>query len=345
MVRFSDLWSAQSLKAGERGVWYHTDAASFVLDVRNGSQRAMAGKKDTAASSLAASMIRLLRQRRAHGDGDVPLTLEELSRLADPAASPKTVLAAVLPQRRAFGASALVARRDLAAPVALLEDLPSLAASPATLLYALKCNRTASNHAASPSELKTKLTGKLKKPFQDAVNCRLAEGVVPPGVGWVLIRNTRKLFLLSDLHSGINGPLARGDSTDRSELGAPYAVPRPAEDHVGPGISHAPAVATEAASIAAPASVSSLAFALAFDGAFARLDRQLGGHNFVSLVELRRSLAFARDSFDAGLRELRVAGRYTLSAAEGRHGLTAGEREAGLLENGTLFLYVSRKSP
>jgi hypothetical protein len=51
-----------------------------------------------------------------------------------------------------------------------------------------------------------------------------------------------------------------------------------------------------------------------------------------------------RAAFDTGLHQLRVAGRYSLSAAEGRHGLSPEEREAGITEDGTLLLYVSRRT-
>ena len=51
------------------------------------------------------------------------------------------------------------------------------------------------------------------------------------------------------------------------------------------------------------------------------------------------------DVFNAELRKLRVAGRYTLSAAEGRHGISPEEHAAGIVEDGSLLLYVSRKAP
>jgi hypothetical protein len=84
-------------------------------------------------------------------------------------------------------------------------------------------------------------------------------------------------------------------------------------------------------------------FARAFDEAFGQLDRQRGGHNHVSLVELRRAVPVDRATFDAGLQDLRRAGRYTLSAAEGRHGISPADQEAGLHEDGALLLYVSRR--
>jgi hypothetical protein len=86
-------------------------------------------------------------------------------------------------------------------------------------------------------------------------------------------------------------------------------------------------------------------FARAFDEAFDRINRHKGGHNLVGLQELRRLLPSARAEFDDGLRRLRLAGRYTLSAAEGRHGISPEEREASILEDGSLLLYVSRRSP
>ena len=80
-----------------------------------------------------------------------------------------------------------------------------------------------------------------------------------------------------------------------------------------------------------------------FDETFARLDRERGGHNHVSLVDLRRALALDRPAFDAVLQDLRRSARYTLSAAEGRHGLHAEEQEAGIHEDGALLLFVSRR--
>jgi hypothetical protein len=94
---------------------------------------------------------------------------------------------------------------------------------------------------------------------------------------------------------------------------------------------------------ASPAPRSEEDFARLFDDAFARLDRERGGHNLVSLVGLRQSLPVSREAFDDGLRGLRRQGRYSLSAAEGRHGLSPEERQAGLVEDGTLLLYVSRR--
>jgi hypothetical protein len=85
-------------------------------------------------------------------------------------------------------------------------------------------------------------------------------------------------------------------------------------------------------------------FARRFEDAFNHLDRERGGHNFLSLVQLRQALAdVPRAAFDAELRALLLAGRFSLSAAEGRHGLTVEERTAGIVEDGILLLYASRR--
>jgi hypothetical protein len=84
-------------------------------------------------------------------------------------------------------------------------------------------------------------------------------------------------------------------------------------------------------------------FAQHFEEAFCKIDRDKGGSNFVSLVALRQALPMEHAVFDAGLDQLRRTGRYTLSSAEGRHGVSDEERAAGILEEGTLLLYVSRK--
>lgn len=280
--------------------------------------------KSDAPSILADKMVQILRQRKERGECDSPLTLEQLAKLADPQATKTVTLAANL-ARKTFGAHALAARRDVHAPVSLLEDLPHLAAGPELLMYMLSSARTASNHASSVAELKRKLTSKLQAVFQDAVQRRIAENALPPGVGWLLIRNAKKLFLLTDLHTG--------RKEEKQEPATPITLETPSTQYSVLGTSYS-APTTPPPRLCAD-----------FDAVFARLDRAAGGHNFVSLVDLRRELPLGRAAFDTELRQLRLAGRYTLSAAEGRHGLSATEQEAGIVEDGTLLLYVSRKSP
>src|SRR4051812_39684185 len=115
----------------------------------------MASRKDPVAD-LAEKLVRVLEERRRLGPDVSPLSLKRVAELADATASAKTILAAVHPQRRAFSGRAVVARKDLNAPVALLDDLPHLAASPVLLEYLLESVRTAANQAATVADLKQK---------------------------------------------------------------------------------------------------------------------------------------------------------------------------------------------
>lgn len=265
----------------------------------------MAARKRDPAVLLAEQLVQALRQLATAPDGRYPVTLHELAQRVDPRASPRMILAAAGPRRKEFSQHALVARADLLAPVALLEDLPRLATSALLLEYVLEVNRTASNQAFTPSVLRSKVTGKLQKPFQEALLQQIDAGTLPTTVGWVLVTRSKKLFLMRDLHQG------HGGDTNQP----------------------------------APATTTAIqAFGPAFEKAFTELDRRSGGHNFVSLAELRQAIGVERSVFDEELRQLRALGEYSLSAAEGRHGLSEADRAAGILEDGTLLLYVSRKA-
>ena len=147
------------------------------------------------------------------------------------------------------------------------------------------------------------------RPFIDAINCQIETNSLPPTIGWMWIGNKKQVFFLEDVHR------------------ATASVPTPPP--VQPPVPHETPVD----------------FPHAFETAFNQIDRQKGAHNFVSLVDLRQVLPLPRDVFDAELRKLRIDGRYTLSGAEGRHGITNEDRAAGIVEHGSLLLYVSRKTP
>jgi hypothetical protein len=282
--------------------------------------------KSDALSILAEKMVQTLRQRKERGESDIPLALEQLGKLADPTAMAPTILRAAAPSRKAFKVHAIAARQALDAPVVLHEDVPHLVASPVLLHFALGCARTPANHAVSVAEMKRKLTSKLQSAFQEAVQRRIVEDALPPGIGWLLIKNSKKLFFLTDLHPGRTHTENAAKLRPEPQSGDTSAQARIAE-------------------CSAPVTLPPPGIESDFDTVFARLDRQAGGHNFVSLVDLRRELPLGRTAFDTELRQMRLAGRYTLSAAEGRHGLSTTELEAGIVEDGTLLLYISRKSP
>jgi hypothetical protein len=206
-----------------------------------------------------------------------------------------------------FRSQALVAiARQPDAPVALVADRDAVAASPLLVRAALGAARSADNQAVGLADLKKKLVPALQQPFADALGRHIADGRLPPGVGCLRIRKKPHLFLLADL-----------------------GVPAPAQP---------PALAQ-------PALASPQDFTRLFEEAFDRLDRERGSHNLVSLVGLRRAVPADRAAFDAELQRLRRAGRYSLSAAEGRHGISPEERDAAIPEDGSLLLFVSRRGP
>jgi hypothetical protein len=85
-----------------------------------------------------------------------------------------------------------------------------------------------------------------------------------------------------------------------------------------------------------------------FRGEFARAMKRVESRssrpNFVSLVDLRKELPnISREDFDRHLYQLRRSGLYTTTGAEGRGGLKPEEREAGIVEDGVLQLFLSRR--
>lgn len=278
---------------------------------------ARVAKPDDAAR-LAEGMLVALQ---AWPDAGWPPTATEVAHKIDPRVSAKAVLSAL--RRKALAAVALPVRMEPESPIALMADAPRLAAAPATLEFVLRSKRTRSLHLFTVAQLKEKVTsrGRLKELFAAAVNEQIGAGRVPATVAWVLDRRP-KLFLLENLN------VAAGALGGGFPSGGPSCSPGPALPE--PGGAAEPAVP----------------FDVRFDEVFRRLDRQAGSHNFVSLVALRRALAeFAREEFDRSLDALRRAGHYGLSAAESYSGISAEQREAGIVEAGSLLLYVSRKSP
>ena len=81
-------------------------------------------------------------------------------------------------------------------------------------------------------------------------------------------------------------------------------------------------------------------------GAFGKIDARNGGTNFVKLSDLRAAMPqLSRAAFDKAFRAERQAGKWAMSPHEGVRGkLTAGEKAAGIRENGELLVYVARRS-
>ncbi len=260
-----------------------------------------------AAEVLAEKLLAALRAARQAGP-DYPLPLARLVEQADPEAPERLVKSALA--HGSFNCCALTAlpgKRD--SLVALNEDRDRLAGDPRLLEQALAGTRTADNQAVPLADLGKKLAPDLRPIFTTAVEKDVAAGTLPAGVGALTIKKKPHLFLLADLAA------------------RPAATPPPAAAAAPPP--EAP-----------PAEKPLVDFARMFDEVFERLGQ--ASHGQVSLVDLRRHVPVERDQFDEGLNRLRRAGRYSLEGAEGRHGISPEEREAGIVEHGRLLLYVSR---
>ncbi len=256
---------------------------------------------------LSERLVRALEGQRDRGPTAYPVPLDRLVELAG--AAPAVVKKALAAEP--FLSQALVAMaRKADAPVALAADRDALAASPLLVRAALGAACSADNQAVGVADLKKKLVPTLRQTFEAALARHLAAGTLPAGVGCLRIKKKPYLFLLAD-------------------LGAPVPAAQPAVAQKPPP----------------PALAPPQDFARHFEEAFDRLDRERGSHNLVSLVGLRRALPVDRAAFDAELQRLRREGRYSLSAAEGRHGISPEERDAAIPEDGSLLLFVSRRAP
>jgi hypothetical protein len=265
-----------------------------------------------------------LARRRA--SGEYPVSLEALFHAEAPQADMATVLK--LAADKSFKAKVTQALAgNLPSPVVLAGDEERLVSSPALIEFALAVQRTADNQAVPVADLGKKLSGSLKSAFADAVGRRLEEGTLPKSVGCLVIRKKPHLFLLAEL---ANAPVVKAPSSAVADKGERRGMSPPVSDEAPTG------------GLMPPRSPG-VDFAAAFTEAFDRLDRERGARGLVSLVWLRQEVPVGRAEFDEGLNALRRAGLYTLTAAESRAGITPEEREAGIFEQGSLLLYVSRR--
>ncbi len=253
---------------------------------------------------LAEKMLAALEAGR--GAAGFPLTMRSLIAHVAPGVDAKLL-------KKALGSKLLkpqliAAAKGDDAPVALLEDEDRLIASQGLLAFALNASRTDVHQAIPLSDLKKKVSKPLQLRFAQALGNRVARLTVPEGIGLLRIKKQPCFFFWSDV------------------------------------VGHVSVVVAEATAVpSAPDAVPVLEFASAFEQAFDTLDRQHGSINLVSLVDIRHALAFDRATFDRELNELRRAGRFSLSGAEGRHGLSEEERDAAIREGDNLLLYAMRR--
>lgn len=298
-------------------------------------------------AEMVEAMIRVLESQRILGDGSYPPTLEKLAELCELRASDTRIDKAA--GKAVFKQRAVVAwspqnkpAREAPVFLATAAELDEAAeeVAPAVLIALLKQTKE-SSRADTVANLKKKLTEKIKKPFQTAINRGIERRSLPPEIGWLKYNSTKILFLLSAVESS-GAPAPVGSNGQGSPAPRNQGMPSVA------GSTHGTASAIEAEPRVADTKSTALAtdFASAFRAAFDRLDRQNRSTNFVRLLDLRRALSeFDRERFDEGLRQLRIDDEFTLDSHEGRHGpLSEEEREAGVQEAGSLLVYVSRRS-
>ncbi|MHB1422751.1 MAG: hypothetical protein ACYC3I_06050 [Gemmataceae bacterium] len=260
--------------------------------------------KKKPAEELSEKLVQVLLDDRQRGPNAYPAELNRLVERAGVAVTP-TLLKQALGREPFRNQTLHVLPRLPNSLVVLSDDRQRLLDSPRLLSLVLKTARTPDNQAVSVMDLAKKLPRHLQADFREALSRQVNARLVPDELGVLFVKKKPLLFVRTDLH-----------------------VPPPPK----------PTVETKH-----PSAPPSLDFAALFDEAFARLDRRRGGHNHVNLVELRQAVPMERALFDAGLQQLRRDGRYSLSAAEGRHGLDAAERDAAIHEDGSLLLFVSRR--
>jgi len=252
---------------------------------------------------LAKRLIAHLQSRRQ--EAGYPMPLAELQRsVAEGAAAALVKKALACKLFKEAVVFGMTAKPS--APLALAEDRERLGRCDLLFLEALRAARSGSHQVVNPADLKKKVTGELHATFVEALAERDGPDALPKGVGCLIQKKAKVFFLIEDVVRGTRSGVAPDDATKAS-------------------------VANEGD------------FATRFEKAFTELDRAKGDRNFVSLVDLRSRVPENREAFDEGLRRLRREGKFTLSASEGRHGLTPAELEAGVREEGAHFLYVSRK--
>jgi hypothetical protein len=268
--------------------------------------------KKKPAEELSEKLVQGLMEQRERGPDAYPAPLHYLVERTGLAPAQRLLTQAL--GKEPFRSQAVVALpKRPESPVALADDRERLLATPRLLHLVLAMARTTDNQAVSAIDLARKLPRGLQVDFRAAVNRQVSEKTLPDELGVLVVKKKPLLFLLADINAG-------------SLPVPPSSLPRP----VTPP--------SEPKPVPPPQD-----FAHLFDEAFVRLDREGGGHNHVSLVELRRAVPVERARFDAELQQLRRSGRYSLSAAEGRHGLRAEEQDAAIHEDGSLLLFVSRR--
>ncbi|WP_438025445.1 hypothetical protein [Sorangium sp. So ce233] len=308
-------------------------------------------------------LLGVLESQKQLGGASYPPTLERLAELTGdtPAVTLKALntreaKARVLLSRAAGGKKKPAPGTTL---VLLADDLEAVAQSDRLLELQLQSARKPDAPAVDLAQLPKGLLPALSRAFKAALEQRIADRRLPRTLGALTGKKPLFFFLADAVLPAAGAPAlpaasastpptdtaprltASNGARPTASAGAGKAAPsdalRDAPSNGAPTAASAPA----AASASAPAAP----FAARFDAAFTALDRDAGGHNYVTLRALRAALPdVPRAVFDAELAALRRQRRYSLDPSDGRHHQMAdAEREAGILEAGNLLVYVARR--
>jgi hypothetical protein len=185
------------------------------------------------------------------------------------------------------------------------------------------------------ADLSAALLGKAKHAFATAIEQRVDQLELPPEVALLRVKGKPLFFRVADIERRGAGDGAKHPPKVSEHAGS-HATRQPIENSAPP---------QPAAPVQPTAPAASASFAADFDAAFDRVNARRGYRNFIKLLELRQELPqVSRAAFDAGLRDLVAASRYTLDSSQGGTvQLTAEEREAGISDGSSLLIYVTRR--
>ena len=283
------------------------------------------------AEELADTMLSQLQVQKS--GIEYPMTLGRLGKTACQQASEDMIRRAT--RTKAFRSIAMVAIGDqVSAPVAFLDDLEALAASPLTIYATFDKLSNRKTKAFSLPTLRETLTGRqnkaLRRRFQEIIVDQMQHATLPREIGFIAGPKGRSLlFQVTNLQPAAWRKALQSDFALSAEGCAATAV------HESSQGEHRPVNRCTTSS-----------FTDVFESAFQRLDSQQGGHNFVTLESLRKELPdYSRSEFDQKLRELRLARRFRLSGAENRDDVSPAQLDAGIREAGSLLLYAQRIKP
>ncbi len=294
--------------------------------------------------SLARRMISVLEAQRRLGAMAYPPTLRRLAELSETRGPENLIRKAAA--AGAMGERTIVVARSgknaiLDAPIVFKDDLERDLRSLMTglLRYALgpvvsKTKKgTTETTAFAPAEVMKRFIPELRERVEPSLADGIERRELPAEVGWITVKGKPLLFLTANVHIAAPRAEARA-GTHEVHAHQPAAVGHPGPLHHHQHHHEHDGHLT-----------SSHDFAREFRSAFEALDRRNGSTNFVKIADLRQALSeFTRDEFDAGLRELRMDGTFSLDSHEGLHGsLSEDEREAGVREAGSLLVYASRR--